>query len=129
MVDLKPDVKIEKGGGLFDFDLKVEKFPENKIQVQIKVPYENIWLVEKEGKLETTLLLDLEVTTKAKEKVWVYNQDYPISMESDQMKKTLGQSYEIKVDTQLPEGSYRMNIRLENKTDQKKVQKSISFKL
>lgn len=129
MVDLKPDVQLEEGGGLFDFDLNLKKFPENKIQVQINVPYENIWLAENEGKLETTLILDLEVITDKKEKVWVYSQDYPISMEPDQMKKTLGQSYEIKVDAQLPEGSYRMKIRLENKTDEKGVQKSITFKL
>ncbi len=129
MVDLKPDVKLERGGGLFDFDLNLEKLPENKIQVQIRVPYENIWLVEKESKLETILFLNVEVITEAKERVWVYSQDYPISMEPDQMKKTLGQSYEIKVDAQLPEGSYRMYVRLENKTDEKRVQKSITFKL
>jgi len=128
-VDLKPNVEIEKGGGLFDFDLNFEKLPENKIQVQIKVPYQNIWLVEKEGKLETTLLLDLEVITDSKERVWDFNQEYPISLEPDEMKNTLGQSYEIKVETELPQGSYRMNIQLENRTDEKKVQKSITFKL
>ncbi len=129
MVDLKPDVEIEKGGGLFDFDLNLEKFPANKIQVQIKVPYQKMWLVEKEGKLETTLLLDLEVLSGSKERVWDFSQEYPISLKPEEMKDTLGQSFEIKVDAELPQGNYRMNILLENKTDEKKVQKSIRFKL
>lgn len=129
MVDLKPDVEIEKGGGLFDFDLNLEKYPENKIQVQIKVPYQNIWFVEKEGKLETTMLLDLVVLSDSKERVWDFSQEYPISLKPEEMKNTLGQSYEIKVDIELPQGNYRMNILLENKTDEKKVQKSIRFKL
>ncbi|TET23457.1 MAG: GWxTD domain-containing protein [Candidatus Aminicenantes bacterium] len=126
-IDLKPEVKME--GLIFDFDLNLEKLPGNKINVQIKVQYKNIWLVERDDKLETTLLLSLEVFSDSKKKVWDFNEEYSISLGQNEIMGTLGKSYVIPVDIELSQGKYRMKILLENKTDGKKVQKTINFDL
>jgi GWxTD domain-containing protein len=126
-IDLKPEVKME--GLIFDFDLNLEKLPGSKINVQIKVPYKNIWLVERDDKLETILLLSLEVFSDSKKKVWDFNEEYSISLDQNEIMGTLGKNYVIPVDIELSQGKYRMKILLENKTDGKKVKKTIKFDL
>lgn len=126
-MNLKPEVKME--GVIFDFDLNLEKIADNQIKVQIKIPYKNIWLVEKDEKLITTLLLNLEVFSDLKKKVWDFKEKYSISIDESEILETLGKHYEIPVEINLSKGNYRMNILLENKTDGKKVKKTIEFNI
>lgn len=124
--DLKPDVKVEDV--IFDFQIELDKIAENQMKVQIKVPYKNIWLKEEKEKLETILMLNLEVISE-KKKVWDYTNEYLISLEPGELPKNLGKNYVIPVEIELSPGDYKMSILLENKTDQKKARKSIKFNL
>lgn len=126
-MNLKPEVKME--GVIFDFDLNLEKIADNQIKVHIKIPYKNIWLVEKDEKLITTLLLNLEVFSDLKKKVWDFKEKYSISIDESEILETLDKHYEIPVEINLSKGNYRMNILLENKTDGKKVKKTIEFNI
>lgn len=126
-MNLKPD--IQKVKVVFDFELKVEKLSENQIKIQMEVPYKGIWLVERDEKLETTLLLTLEILSDSEEKVWDFQEEYPISLDPDKTQETLGQSHLIEVETELSPGKYSIKALLENKTDENKVRKTLEFNL
>jgi len=126
-MNIKPEVKME--GVIFDFDLDLENIADNQIKVQIKIPYKNLWLVEKDEKLITTLLLNLEVFSDLKKKVWNFKEKYSISIDESEIMETLDKNYVIPVEINLSKGNYRMNILLENKTDGKKVKKTIEFNI
>ena len=126
-LELKPKVKVEKVN--FDFNLNLEEISEDKFKIEIRIPYKNLWLVEKDNKLETTLLLNLEVFSDSKKKIWDFNEDYLISLTQDETMEALGKNYIILIEKKLPPGKYRMSILIENKTDGNKVKKTIKFKL
>lgn len=123
---LKPE--IEDKEHVLDFKIKLEKFPPKTFKIIISVPYKNIWFKEKETRLETTLNLNLEITTKKKEKVWSYSEAYPISISPEEITNTLGKNYQIEALTELEPGTYRLHIFLENTTDSQKVEKTLEFK-
>lgn len=126
-MDLKPDVELE--GVIFDFDIKLEKFSGNKIKVLINVPFEKIWLTEKEDGLETTLKLKIDVISGAKEKGWDFKKDYRIFIGEKEVLETLRKKYPITVETSLASGKYQMTLLLENTADGKKAEKTITFNL
>ena len=126
-MNLKPRVEME--GVMLDFKLRLEKIADDQVKVQIEIPYKNIWLVEKDDKLETTLRLSIEVFSDSKKKVWDMNEEYLISLDQEEIKEAFGEKYEIPVEMTLPRGKYRMTISLENETDRKVVKKTIKFNL
>jgi GWxTD domain-containing protein len=126
-MNLKPRVAME--GVTLDFKLKLKKIAADQVQVQIEIPYKNIWLTEKDDRLETTLRLNIEVISNSKKKVWGMNEEYLISLGEDEIKESLGKKHEIPVKMTLSRGKYRMTILLENKTDNTIVKKTIKFNL
>ncbi|MFQ6082463.1 MAG: GWxTD domain-containing protein [Candidatus Aminicenantia bacterium] len=126
-MDLKP--KVQMGEVIFDFALNLKKMKDNQLIIQIKVPYKNIWLVEKDDRLETTLVLSLEIFNNLKRKIWNYQKNYFISLNQDEVVKTLSKNYLIEVQVTLSKDNYTMSVSLENKTDEQKVEKTIKFSL
>lgn len=126
-LDLKPEVKME--GVIFDYKVSLKKISVDQIKIQIKVPYKHIWLTERGDKLETALFLHLDVLSKSKEKVWGLKKEFLISFTADEADEIRGKSYIIPVDIKLTQGKYLANILLENKSDGKKVRKTIKFNL
>ena len=125
-MELKPDVQMDEV--TFDFNLELKDFPSNLIKITIKIPYENIFFKEEENKLQTTLFLHLKVFSKSK-KIWDFKENYSIYLASDKLRDTVGKEYVIQMEKELQPGKYRATIYLENKTDNKKVEKNIKFKL
>jgi len=127
-LNLKPKVKLNKV--ILDFKLNIDRAGENRIYVQIKIPYQNIWFVEKDSNLETTLKLLLIIYSNSGKKIWAFEKKYFISLSPKEIKKALGKSYLIGVKTDsLSSGTYKMKIFLMNQTDEKKVEKTVKFKL
>lgn len=126
-MDLKPD--IQKVKVVFDFELKVEKLSENQIKILMEVPYKGLWLVERNEKLETNLLLTLEILSDSEERVWDFQEEYPVSVDQDQIAEILGKNLLIEVETELSPGKYSIKALLENKTDGNKVRKILEFSL
>ncbi|MFQ6038098.1 MAG: GWxTD domain-containing protein [Candidatus Aminicenantales bacterium] len=124
--DLKP--KVKTGKTLFDFDLNLSKTP-GRIRLQIRVPYESLWLVEKEEFLETTLVLHVEVETQAGKRVWEHDEEYPVSLAQEEAERLGGGGYTITVENDLPPGRYRMSITLTNTADGQKIKKVLVFKM
>lgn len=125
-MNLKHEVKME--GVALDFGLKLEKFPGNRVEVRIEVPFHKVWMKERGDRLETTLRLSLEALAGTT-RVWAYDEDYPVSLSQDEIKDALGGDLPITVSAVLPPGKYAMRVRLENVTDGQKVEKTITFKL
>jgi GWxTD domain-containing protein len=126
-IDLKPEVQIE--GETLGFNLNIEKIADDQVKVMIEIPYKNIWLIEKGSKLETTLVLSLDVFSDSKKKVWDFKEEYSISIDQDEIMETLSKNYVIPVEISLSQGEYKMSVLLENKTDGKKVTKTLKFNL
>ncbi len=126
-MDLKPDV--QKVRVVFDFEVKVEKLSKNQIRIRIEVPYKGIWLVERDEKLETTLLLTLEILSDSEEKIWDFQEEYPVSLDQDQIVEILGKNLQLEVETELSPGKYNIKALLENKTDGNKARKILEFNL
>jgi len=127
-LNLKPKVKLSKV--ILDFKLNIDRLRENRIYVQIKIPYQNIWFVEKGSTLQTTLKLSLIIYSDSGKKIWTFEKKYFISLSPEEIQKALGKSYliTVKTDSLLP-GIYKMKIFLMNQTDGKKVEKTVKFKL
>jgi len=124
-MQIKPKVKAKEV--VFDFNLRVKKVKEDEMLVQIEVPYKNIWLAEKENKLETILELSVEIFDSFENKVWAHQKDYPISLKKEDLEEIIGKSYSIKIPVRLEHGNYTLTAELENRTDESRVMKKIKF--
>ncbi|MBN1273402.1 MAG: GWxTD domain-containing protein [Candidatus Aminicenantes bacterium] len=125
-LDRKPGVS--KDEQVFDFGLKLDKFPPDRILLKIQIPYKEIWLVENEGVLEAELSVQIEVFSGSK-KIWKYDKDHKISLTAEELKESIKKQFEIPVEIKLSPDDYKAAIIVENKTDNKKVSKSIKFSL
>lgn len=127
-MSLKPDVETPEA--VFTFNVDLQKFPQDKIELLVKVPFENVFLKEKDDQLVTTLSLHLQLFNRKKDqKIWDHKKDYSVSISQEKIKEMVGKSIVIPVQKDLSPGKFRMIIFLQNQTDNKKVQKSIKFKL
>jgi GWxTD domain-containing protein len=121
--------KIARETVVFDFDLKIEKTKEGKAIIQIEVPYKNIWLVEEENKLKTTLELAIEIFDSSGKKVWEHQTHCPVSLTDKNLEETIGKDYLIKIPIHLKQGEYSLTAHLENKADENQVRKKVKFNI
>ena len=126
-MELKPKVKAKEV--VFDFNLRVKKVKEDEMLIQIEVPYKNIWLAEKENKLETILELSVEIFDSLEKKVWKHQENYPISLTKEDLEEIIVKGYSIEIPVSLGHGNYTLTAELENRTDESKVIKKIEFNI
>jgi len=126
-MERKPKIKRETV--VFDFNLKIEKTKKGEALIQIEVPYRNIWLVEEENKLKTTLELAIEIFDSSGKEVWEYQNQYPISLTEENLEETIREDYLIKIPVHLMQGEYSLTAHLENKTDGNQARKKVKFSI
>ncbi|MFQ6070779.1 MAG: GWxTD domain-containing protein [Candidatus Aminicenantales bacterium] len=114
---------------LFDFELKIAKKAEKQYSILILLPYEYLWLVDNEGRLEAQLKLVVEIFNQKRELVWEWRKEYQVSLNEEQAAQLTGKKYAINVPFSLEKGIYTMTIYLENKVDGKHQKKKIRFTL
>lgn len=114
---------------LFDFKLKIEKAHDEKFILFIEIPYENIWLVQKENRLETTFGVLLEVFDSDGDRIWQFGKDFDISLTEEEAKTFVGKDYEIKIPLDLEGGSYSATIVLDNKTEERELKKEFDLNI
>lgn len=114
---------------LFDYNLEVKKAEGDKAFILIEIPYKNIWLAEKEDRLETTLELSLKILDSSGKEIWRHQKDYKISLTEEESKKLFGKNYEIEIPFKIEEGSYFLKTILENKVEEKKLEKELKFSI
>ena len=125
----KPRITSDKV--VFDTSGDIEVLDEGGRQhVLVKIPYRNIWMRAEGENLETTIVAEIRIVdAKTQDKVWESKKDYPISIKDSALEKMYDENYMIKVPIQLPEGEYKMDVILENRTDSKKIAKSATFRI
>lgn len=123
--------RFSRGKVVFDTSGDIEMLKEGGRQrILIKIPYRNIWMSADGENLETTINSEIQIKNAGtQEKVWESKKGYRISIKESELEKMYDENYLIEVPIQLPEGSYTMDVILENRTDAKKIAKSMRFSL
>lgn len=116
---------------VFDTSGDIELLREGDSQrILVKIPYRNIWMRAEGENLETTINSEIQITNvDTQDKVWEFKKDYKISIKESDLENMYDDEYLIEVPIQLPEGSYTIDVVLENKTDATKIQKSLKVRL
>jgi hypothetical protein len=123
--------KVSRDKVVFDTSGDIEVFKEGDRQrILVKIPYRNIWMKAEGENLETTIIVEIQITNaENQEKVWEFKKDYDISVKESELEKMYDEDYKIDVPVELQEGSYTIDVFLENATDAKKIAKSLKFRL
>lgn len=128
--DMKPG-GITRAANAFDFVLRLEKNPGNQVAFLIAVPYKVLKLTQKPGSesdFETQVKVDIRVVGANGDSVARKSEVYPVATTQDKL-ADLAKDLDIRVDLQLPPGSYTATVKVLNATDDSQVSKNIKFKL
>lgn len=131
---------FKKEKEFFDFNLSVKKtlVEAEKVEgaVVIEIPYDGIWFKAEEGKLQTTLELQLELRDFEKALIWEYKNSYEVAMDEAELKEKRGQKYRIEVPftlekdvSRLRQGKNMFHADLRNKTGGENLKKVMEFSL
>jgi GWxTD domain-containing protein len=123
--------KFSRDKVVFDTSGDIEMIKEGDSQrILLKIPYRNIWMQADGENLGTIINAEIQIKdAETEEKVWDFKKDYEIFIKESALEKMYDEEYLIEVPLQLPQGSYRIDVILENKTDATKIQKSSKFRL
>lgn len=124
-IDYLPKVSQRKI--VFDFDFSMKKSLNGKALFQFKIPYKNIWLSEKDKKLQTTLETTLEVLDEQENRVWTGQKKYNISIHETDFIQFIGKNYLIEIEAEIKPGTYLLIVEMENKTGGERIRKEIKF--
>lgn len=119
--DPRPKEKI------YGFEVSTEKIEGGGILVTIEIDLKNLWLVEREGKLETTFELYVEVLDTNGVKVWEDEKDCPFSILEEDLEKE--EKFMIEYPLILESGKYTLNLSLLNKAGEKTIRKSLKIEI
>ena len=122
--------KVDKKKVVFAFELKILQESNGLQKIQMKIPFNNIWMSDEGGKLETTLTVTAEIEdATTEERVWGTQKDFALSLTEAELENMVGESYTAEIPLSLPEGSYAMTILLKNSTGDEVVRRHMTFKI
>ncbi len=109
----------------FDFVVKTQKTEENEMLVSIEIDFRDIWFTGDKGRLETTIVLALELWNEQGEVVIAETKDYPIVMlEEDVGEET---KFVIEYPLVLKKGTYTLDLDVLNKAGNERRTKSLKI--
>lgn len=115
---------------VFAFEMKIVQEEDGQQILQMNIPYNNIWMSDEGGKLETTLSVTVEIEdTTIQSKVWNTRRDFFLSLTEAELETMVGQSYAVDIPLHLSEGNYAMTVLLENSTGEEAVRRYMTFKI
>jgi GWxTD domain-containing protein len=122
--------KVDDKKVVFAFELKILQESDSQHKIQMKIPFNNIWMSDEGAKLETTLTVTAEIEdASTEEKIWDTRKDFVLSLTEPELENMAGESYTVEIPLYLPEGSYAMIILLENSTGEEAVRRHMTFKI
>jgi hypothetical protein len=122
--------KVSDKRVVFAFEMKIVQEANGEQMLQMKIPYNNIWMSDGGDKLETTLSVTVEIEdTTTEESVWNTQKDFFLSLTEAELETKVGESYSVDIPLSLPEGHYAMTVLLENSTGQEAVRRYMTFKI
>lgn len=109
----------------FDFVAKTHKTEENEVLVSIEIDLKDIWFAGDKDRLETTIVLSLELRNTQGEVVIAENKEYPIVM----MEEDVGEKskFIIEYPLVLKKGAYTLNLDVLNKVGNERRRKSLKI--
>ena len=111
----------------FDFEVKTHINEENEVIVTLEINYKDIWFTGVEDRLETTIVLSVELLDAEEKIVLSETKEYPISILEDDIGKE--DKIIIEYPLKLKRGTYTVNLELENKVGNEKRRKILKFKV
>ncbi len=122
--------KVDDKKVVFAFELKILQESDGEQKIQMKIPFNNIWMSDKGDKLETTLTVTAEIEdTTTEDKVWDTQRDFVLSLTESELETMAGEAYSLEIPLHLPDGSYALTILLENSTGEEAVRRHMTFKI
>ena len=109
----------------FDFEVKTHINEENEVIVTLEINYKDIWFAAVEDRLETTIVLSVELLDKEEKIVLSETKEYPISILEDDIGKE--DKIIIEYPLKLKRGTYTVNLELENKAGKEKRKKTLKI--
>lgn len=122
--------KVEPKKVIFAFEVMILQESNGQQKIQMKIPFNNIWMSDVGDKLVTTLTVTAEIEdATTEEKVWGTQKDFILSFTETDLETMAGESYSIEIPLDLSEGSYAMTILLMNSTGEEAVRRHMTFKI
>jgi GWxTD domain-containing protein len=112
-------------GDFFDFDIKTHINENNEVVVTLEINYREIWFAGVEDRLETTIVLSVELLDAEEKIVQSDTTEYPISIHEDDIGKR--DKMIIEYPLMLKKGTYTLNVELENKAGKEKRKKTLKI--
>jgi GWxTD domain-containing protein len=110
----------------FDFDLKTQINEKNDVIMTVGLDYRKIWFTGVEDRLETTIVLAVEVLDVEKKIILSDTTEYPISIHKEDIGKK--DKMIIEYPLKLKKGTYTLNVELENRAGKEKRKKTLKLK-
>lgn len=113
-------------GKFFDFDVKTRLNEKNEIIVTLAIDYRDIWYTGVADRLETTIMLSVELLNAEDKIILSETKEYSISIHEDD----IGKEDKIIIDypLKLNKGTYTLNLELENTAGKEKQRKTLTIK-
>ncbi len=122
--------KVDNKKVVFAFELKILQESDGLQKIQMKIPFNNIWMSDEGDKLETTLTVTAEIEdATTEERIWDTQKDFVLSLTEEELENMAEESYTVEIPLSLPEGSYAMTILLKNSTGEEVVRRHMAFKI
>ena len=110
---------------LFDFDVKTHINEENEVILTLEINYKDIWFIGVEDRLETTIVLSVELLDAEEKIVLSETKEYPISILEDDIGKE--EKIIIEYPLKLKQGTYTVNLELEHTAGNEKRKKTLKI--
>jgi GWxTD domain-containing protein len=131
---------ITEEGKFFDFEVSMQKTREEdgvyEGKVFVDIPYDSIWFDFKQGRLETTFEVRLEVTDPSWNPVWEARGTFPLSLARTELtenrKGRFRMEFPFRLDAdleRLKSQKLRMDIWVKSSTGGDELKKAVAFEL
>ena len=110
----------------FDFELKTHINENNEIIATIELDYRKIWFAGVEDRLETTILMTVEVLDEENKIILSETKEYPVSLQ----RENIGNKYKMTIEypLKIKKGMSTLNVEIENSAGKEKRKKTLKIK-
>jgi GWxTD domain-containing protein len=122
----RSQVLAEPEEDFFDFELKTHINENNEYIATIGLDFRKIWFTGVEDRLETTILLTVEVLDEENKIILSESKEYPISLQ----KENIGNKYKMTIEypLKIKKGMSTLNVEVENCAGKEKRKKTLKLK-
>lgn len=121
----KPYLQKEE---IFDYSVKIKR-TDDKFFLVIELNKQHLWMKKKEEDLVTTLEIEIEIFDMSRQELWKHRENYQITSPANVLNQVTSSKETIEIELDLPPGTYILNSKIKNLTDNQKRNKSKTIKI